>query len=367
MSEFYLIFVWLACMAIMVKRADVYKATVVSGKRVYRIDLGIAVLIFLPLVVMAGFRKLSLFDTGMYAWTYRGVPGSLSGLLRYLPFVEKDKGFTVLSSIIKMIFGRNIRTYLLILAILQGCFLIRVFWRYSTNYIWSVFLFIASTDYISWMFNGIRQFTAVTLIFAATDLKLRKKYVPLIVVILLASTIHGSALLMLPVVFIVQGKAWNQKTILVLLASLIAILFISQFTDILEILLSDTQYTNVVSDWKAWNDDGTNPLRVLVYSVPTFLAFIGRKGIKKADDPVINLSTNMSICSTGLWLVSMVSSGLFIGRLPIYTSLYAFGILLPWELDHLFTVKSTKIVKIMAIGAYLLFYYYQINAIWHIV
>ena len=30
-------------------------------------------------------------------------------------------------------------------------------------------MFVAITDYISWMQNGIRQFTAVALIFAATE------------------------------------------------------------------------------------------------------------------------------------------------------------------------------------------------------
>lgn len=42
------------------------------------------------------------------------------------------------------------------------------------------------------------------------------------------------------------------------------------------------------------------------------------------------------IISTALYAISMVTSGIFIGRLPIYCSLYANGILLPWELNHLF-------------------------------
>ena len=126
-------------------------------------------------------------------------------------------------------------------------------------------------------FNGIRQFTAVTIIFAATPLILRKKYVPLILIILLAATIHASALLMLPVVFIVQGKAWNKKTIIFIIASMIALVFVDQFTNVLDNLLTDTQYTNVVSDWQSWNDNGTNAIRVLVYSLPAILSLIGKK------------------------------------------------------------------------------------------
>ena len=64
----------------------------------------------------------------------------------------------------------------------------------------------------------------------------------------------------------------------------------------------------------------------------------------------------MSIISTGLYVVSMFTSGIFIGRLPIYFSLYNY-ILLPWEIENLFTERSKKLVYIGLIGFYLLFYY----------
>lgn len=150
---------------------------------------------------------------------------------------------------------------------------------------------------------------------------LKKKWIPLIITILFAATIHGSALLMLPIVFIVQGKAWNKKTIGFIAVCIVVLAFTDQFTNILDTLLSDTQYTNVVSDWQGLNDDGTNIIRVLVYSIPMILAFIGRKWLEIEDDSVMNLCTNMSIVTSGLYLVSAVTSGVFLGRLPIFTSL----------------------------------------------
>ena len=68
----------------------------------------------------------------------------------------------------------------------------------------------------------------------------------------------------------------------------------------------------------------------------------------------------MYIISMGLYLVSMVTSGIFIGRLPIYCSLYGY-ILLPWEIEHLIKPRSRGMVYIGMIGAYLLFYYYQMH------
>ena len=48
------------------------------------------------------------------------------------------------------------------LASIQAIILVTIYRKYSTNYLLSIFLFIASTDYLSWMFNGVRQFAAVT-------------------------------------------------------------------------------------------------------------------------------------------------------------------------------------------------------------
>lgn len=230
----------------------------------------------------------------------------------------------------------------------------------------SFFLFLASTDYISWMFNGIRQFTAVTITFIGIKFILDKKYAKAIVLILIASLMHQSALLMIPFIFIAQGKAWNKKTLLFILAVIVVVVSVGEFTNILDSVLAETQYKNVVSDWQSWEDDGTNVLRVLVYAVPTILSLIGLKYIRNADDPIINLSTNMSIVSVGFYVVSMFTSGIFIGRLPIYFSLYSY-ILLPWEIDNMFTKRSARLVYLMTICAYLAFYYYQMHFVWNLI
>lgn len=363
MSEYIGILIWLAVAGVFFTFVNVYKLEMVNGEKVYRMYFGPALVLFLPVIFMAGLRDASIGDTYVYITNYQDIPETIGGLFSYLPSISKDQGFTVLSGIIKIIFGNDTKVYLLILAAIQGIVLVSIFRKYSTDYLISIFLFVASTDYISWMFNGIRQFTAVIIIFAATPLILKKKYVPLILLILLAATIHASALLMLPVVFIVQGKAWNKKTIIFIIASMIALVFVDQFTNILDNLLTDTQYTNVVSDWQSWNDNGTNAIRVLVYSVPAILSLFGKKYIDQAHDPVVNICSNMSIISMGLYIVSMGTSGIMIGRLPIYVSLYGY-IQIIWLINNIFTDKSAKLIKAVMIFCYLTFYYYQMHMTW---
>ncbi|WP_026648885.1 EpsG family protein [Blautia wexlerae] len=362
MSQTTFVIVWLAMMAVILNITLVVRQENVLGKKEIRANWLFAICVFAPIFIQASFRG-DIGDSNSYRKMFGELPNTINELVAYIPTVTKDKGFFFLSGLIKIIFGSNTIVYFLILALLQSIVLVAVYRKYSSQYLVSIFLFVASTDYLSWMFNGIRQFTAVTLLFAATGLMLKKKWISTLVIILLASTIHQSALLMIPIVIIAQGKAWNKRSVIFLVAAMIAIVFVNQFTNILDSMMQETQYANVVSDWNEWGDDGTNVLRVLVYSIPTILSLIGIKYIQAEDDPVINFCTNMSIISTGIYIISMFTSGIFIGRLPIYASLYNY-ILLPWETDHMFTKESKRLIMIVMVAAYLVFYWYQIEVVW---
>lgn len=294
----------------------------VLGKKEERWSVPAAIALAIPYIVAAALRSdMMVGDTASYRSWFLSMPATISEWSGVLSEVVKDKGFSVLLLIFRLIIKDSDVLFFFIIAAFQIIVVAMICRKYSCDYWMSIFMFIATTDYISWVNNGLRQFLAVTIIFAATGLMLKKKYLLTILLILLAATIHGSALLMIPVVFIIQGKPWNKKTILLILVSSATLYFADQLTNILDLLLSETVYTNMVSDWQSWNDDGTNPLRVLVYAIPTILSLVGLKYIKEENDPVINLATNAGLVSTALYIVSMGTSGIFMGRLPIYVSM----------------------------------------------
>lgn len=331
----------------------------VFGNKRERWSVLATILFLIPLIYWCANRDVHFGDTGFYANEFNNAPDSLGGLSSYMASQPKDAWFYGINVIVKSLISTDFRTYFAIIGALQLICVGMVYRKYSRNLWLSIFLFVASTDYTGWMFNGTRQFLAACVTFTALPFIVKKKYVPSILLILLASRFHQSALLMLPMIFIVQGKAWNTKTILVAMASLLLVAFIDQFTGFLDSSLQDTQYKNVVSDWQNdFHDDGTNLLRVLVYAAPTVLSFIWRKKIKEVENPLIHVSVNMSVISTGIYIVSMFTSGIFIGRLPIYFSLYNY-ILLPWEIQHLFKKNSRTIVTACAVGFYLLFFIYS--------
>ena len=207
----------------------------------------------------------------------------------------------------------------------------------------------------------------IAIIMAGFPLLLKRKYVSLTVIILLGATFHASALLMVPIIFIVQGKAWNKKSVLCILGCILILIFVNRFTDGMNDALSNTQYSNMVTDWKEWEDNGTNPIRVFVYSIPMIFSVVGRRQIKEADNPVVNIMTNFSILTSGIAVVSMKTSGIFIGRLISYGSVYSASILLPWEMENIFTENSAKIIKSAAVLGYIGFFYYQMHFIWGLI
>lgn len=337
----------------------------VNGEKVRRATPLFALISVLPLVIWAGYRG-DVGDTGAYRQFFYEMPSSFSGLKGYIDSIDKDKGFYFVSAFVKCIIGNREIIYFIVIATVQSFLLFRIYRKYSVSFVVSFFLFLTSTDYVSWMFNGTRQFVAVTITMACFPWILEKKYLKAILGILLASLFHQSALLVLPFIFIVQGKAWNKKTLLFICAVIIAVMFVDRFTDILETLLTETQYDNIITDWTDLQDDGTNIFRVLVYSMPMILSLIGYRIIRQSDDPVVNICVNMSIATTGLYIISMFTSGVYIGRLPIYFSLYNY-ILLPWEINHIFTERSKRLLYMVMIGAYLLFYYYQMHYAWNFI
>lgn len=355
--------IWPVVVALIYNMTGAKKVPVrVLGKNEPRVGWGWALLLAIPLIVGAAQRGY-FADTTAYILGFRSIPTNIAELPAYMQTVSKDELFSFVSALIKIFITQNDEVYLGILAAFQMLTLAKIYRKYSTDFFMSIFLFIASTDYLSWMFNGLRQFTAVCIILFAFHFILTKKYLFAIIVILFASFFHGSALLVIPFIFIVQGKAWNKKTLLFLFGVIIAVAFVDQFTNILDTALADTQYKNVVSDWTQGQDDGTNILRVLVYSVPAIISLYGKRTIDKADNRLINICTNMSIASAGIYVVSMFTSGIYIGRLPIYFSLFSY-ILLPWEITQIFSRNMSKVVKIVLYFCYIVFYIIQVFFTW---
>ena len=148
------------------------------GDTVRRWNLLPALILVVPYIIWAGFRPNGFGDTGIYRQGFLESGASFGDAVRILFSDQKDPGFYALRVLIKMVIGNQDVLFFLLLAAFQMLCLMFVYRRYSDDYWLCIFLFVASTDYMSWVFNGVRQFIAATMIFAGMGLLLKKRYFP---------------------------------------------------------------------------------------------------------------------------------------------------------------------------------------------
>lgn len=334
------------------------KEVLVCGQRRRLWHWATVVMMVLPYILWTGYRSF-VGDTGAYARHFLNTTASL-GELRRTIISSEDWGFYSLMIVLKMLGVQTYRAYFLIMAAIQLWCMAYIFRRYSTSFWTSFFMFIASTDYISWMQNGMRQFTAVCITFAAFELLVRRKYIWFTVVILFASTFHSSALLVLPFAYVMNGSALNRKSFLMIGVVALMIPLMDSLTPIMQSMLADTQYGDVIGGEIWLNDDGTNMIRVLVYSVPALLSLLSFRYILNSRDRAANLCINASMITMAVYLVSAVTSGIYIGRIPIYTTLHGY-LIMPWLIDQIFEKVTAILIKLLLVLFYLAFFVYQMN------
>lgn len=293
-------------------------------------------------------------DTFAYIRMFEDAPTGLSEAINALIHLGQNKtsGYEFLEILFKTYISNDYHYWLAFIAIGTAIPITVTFRKYSNDFLFCVFLFVASTLVI-WMFNGIRQFWVAAILFSCTHLIQEKKLIKYIVVVLLCSTIHNTALIMLPMYFFVTDKPFGVRMILFVLGVLSCAISITPLMDTMENVLQDTAYERNLKQFA--EDDGVNPLRVLLSAVPVILAFIKRKSIYIQNNQFLNICVNMATISAGLYFVGMFTSGIMMGRLPGYFRLYTI-LLIPYIINklypnyrHLFYTGFTIV--------YLIFYY----------
>ena len=330
----------------------------------------------LPFVFVA--FRISFGDTWSYINTFELIDTKES-LDSFLDTREKCELFYALEYYFKKYISQEPSTFIFTIAFLQSVLLIYTLRRYSEDIGMSIYIFVSSAMVLSWMGNGIRQYIVVAILFALTECILKNKWYIYIPITLILSGItpifthlglehphwffcgiHQSAIIVVPIFFIVRGKALSKK-VWILLGVLLFLAAVGLLDSFLDTSTQDTMYADEME--YIHSDEGTNPIRVIVSAVPVLLVLIRRRDIFDSDIPsIINISINMSFVSFTLYVASMFTSGIFVGRLPAYCELYNL-ILFPWIIKS-FHPKDQRIIKPSLYIFYFIFLLYQIFVAW---
>ena len=360
LTNYWMLIIWLFIVGIVAYFFNVKREEPVEGKWVVRWKPLAAYILSVPYVIWAGWR-VGFGDTEQYRSTFREMPSNLGQIIKYMESVEKGHGFRLLELLFKCLISTSDIAFFTFIAIIQMICLVYIYRKYSENYWLTFFFFVASTDYLSWMHNGIRQFLAASILLLCLPLIARKRYFPAVIIVIIAAFIHVTALIFLPFIFIANGRMFNARTVVFIAAVIIAILYTDRITGFLTVVLQDTAYEGDIDILK--NDNGTNIIRALFYSIPCIMSFVSRPYIDEADNAIMNVCANMSLITAGFYLFSVFSSGILMGAIPIYFSLSNY-ILIPWMLKECFTRETGSFLEKIFIIVYIVFFWYQCGQTW---
>lgn len=120
--------------------------------------------------------------------------------------------------------------------------------------------------------------------------------------------------------------------------------------------LGETQYGNY-KEVLISAGAGANMVRVFVMAVPVVLSYLG-KDFLRGKEKYYNIMVNFSVINV---IAILLATRYWIyARFNMYFSLYMI-LLLIWCIKYLFDERNEKIIYLMCMGFYALYYYYEMH------
>lgn len=300
--------------------------------------------------------RTSTNDTYAYIHTFQNLESTWSafwGQVSSAKFGE-DWAFDAVSILFKILISDDYHLWLAMYAIIESVLFIYILRRYSVSLLDSCFFLFCSSLYYNY-FSMMRQWFAVVVLFAASQLIKDKKFFKYLLICVFVAQFHASAYFMIIVYFLVNGKPWSTKQLLLIVGFVVSMLFLRPILDGMEDVLADTTYDYAI---EAMNSDaGSSFIRAFIAAVPVVLSFIHRHEIK---DSMVNICINMSLLNFLLNILATFTSGLYIIRFATYVDIFNL-ILYPYLLNIVIKGDNRKILKAGFYVIYLIFYIYQMK------
>lgn len=147
----------------------------------------------LSLVLVAGLRN-NIGDTYFYMHAYNVAEFNWEYIQN-----NKDMGFNIFQMILKG-YTNDAQAMVFITALITNLLIVSTLYKYSRLIEISLYVYITSGMYLVSM-NGIRQYLAAAIVFAATKYIFDGNWKMYVLIVLFASTFHQSALVLIPVYF----------------------------------------------------------------------------------------------------------------------------------------------------------------------
>ncbi|MDQ1000335.1 transmembrane protein EpsG [Neobacillus niacini] len=292
------------------------------------------------LVLVSGLR----YGVGTDYWTYSllyniaGIRdlGDIIGWGESETASDSDVGFIVFLWVLNKITD-NPQLMFLITALITNILIVRTLRDYVKPFELGIFLYICTFNYYS-TFNGVRQYLVAAVIFWSFRYLITGNWKKYFTIIILSSTFHASALIMIPVYFIVRRKAWTSFTFVLTLCFVLAAMLYNKFISLLMFLIKNTQYGHY-EEWFTNNSNGMNIIKIFVLLIPLVISYLYRNKIREIwpdGDYVVNL------CIINFLFGLLATRDFIFARFSIYFGLYQL-LLIP-IFTRLFDKKTNTLI-----------------------
>lgn len=331
---------------------------VLSGRN-YTYPRSLFIAVFLTLAFVAAFRQ-GFVDTRVYKSLYEQIGTDWNNAFNdTIP--TKDYGFSLLMILLNRI-NPDPQFLVVVTATITIAAHIAIIEKYAEDVPFSLLLFLCTTYF--GLLNGIRQVLAGALLTLALPWLRDRKLIPYMLLVLLLSTFHASIIVLIPLCFIISGKRMNWGIWIYL--GLIVLCFIAPNTayQVMGAILEDSVYAEYLD-----NESQMGIMRLLVALVPVILAVL-YCWIQKANHAgenkncgnyksqrLIDVLINMQLVEIGFTALGLRM--VYFARISMYFSC-VIPLLLPVTISGIFTERSARLVKRLALLMYLFYFAYQI-------
>lgn len=250
-------------------------------------------------------------------------------------------GFKWTSKLFSLVFGNCYTIYFATLGFCTLFLFYKAFWENSKMPAFSLFILISFCLYYQ-TFNQFRQMFAIALVLYAIKYIKQKRLVPYILCILIATSFHNSAIIMLPVYFITKIKL--EKKVWIAYAIIAVIAFFS--FDMIKLVLQNTYYGKIYFGSQYDVGGKLSSVFNLVFRIGLLggcLAFYPKMIKAEQNNQILY---HMAILCTILQLVT-IRSYIF-GRLTTYFFIF-YVLLIPEMIETIFKTKRWVIFATIAI------------------
>ena len=320
--------------------------TVVNGCRRYsqmgnlQIILCASVLIF-----VSGFRWKVGTDFGAYISLY----SRLKKEWLYSIMTFDEPGIAVLSKVGSLIYDSPIILFVLTAFITVSLYVITIK-KYCNLFQMGILLFVFIGSWHG-SFNAMRQYLAAAVIFAGHRFIYEKKILKYLLVVVLACCFHITALVMLPIYFLVNKKV-SLKSICVIVGMVLLIRYSYDYLFAIMSFIKEsdqTQYAYMLRD--------VNSTRIVVAFAPLLVALLA-KDTKEIQNPETQFYMMLLIVNAGF--IFGTSGSAYLARIGIYTE--CFGTLALPRLMNCFKRDSKKLAILIILVLYFIFWFYELHA-----